>query len=447
MQTQIKCPNCGTPYAVDVQQVIDVGREPQLKEMLLAGQLNFAVCPTCGAGGQLTTPILYHDPKHELFMMYVPSELNMDPMQREAMIGQMTRQVIERTPQEQRRAYMFQPQQMLTMQSFMERVLETEGVTKEMLDRQKKQAELLNTLMKADADVVDYLLKERIGEIDETFFAMMRQYIETLQQTNDDARLIPLLNLQARLMTETAAGRRLERRQIAMHKFSREAQKEGGLSPQLLLRHVIANQEDRATVDTLIQSGLQALTYEFFAGLSDEIDAQQAAGNTAAVTRLSEIRNDLLQVQADMQQQSQTMLLEARDLLELLIQAPDTDTAVKTNMQRIDDVFMYVLSAEISHAEQSHDDARLQALTEIHSLIIERIENQAPPEIRLINQLLQTEDAMQQAALLDNNQDLLSTELLQVMDLLSEQLEQSGRTELSARLRTVKAEVTKRVPV
>mgnify|MGYP003380721901 FL=1 len=45
MQTQISCPNCGTPYVADIYQVIDVDREPQLKEMLLSVQLNMAVCP------------------------------------------------------------------------------------------------------------------------------------------------------------------------------------------------------------------------------------------------------------------------------------------------------------------------------------------------------------------------------------------------------------------
>ncbi len=53
MITQITCPNCGTPYSAEVHQIIDVGRQPELKQMLLSGQLNVAVCPSCGAGGQL----------------------------------------------------------------------------------------------------------------------------------------------------------------------------------------------------------------------------------------------------------------------------------------------------------------------------------------------------------------------------------------------------------
>ena len=145
MQTQITCPNCGTPYVADIYQVVDVGQQPQLKEMLLSGQLNFAVCPNCGAGGRIATPLLYHDPAHDLFMIHIPQEMPMDQVRREELVGRLVQQVINQTPMEKRRGYMLQPQTMLTMQSFMERVWETEGVTPEMLARQQKQVCLLYT--------------------------------------------------------------------------------------------------------------------------------------------------------------------------------------------------------------------------------------------------------------------------------------------------------------
>ena len=231
MHTQITCPNCGTPYTAEVHQLIDVGRNPELKNLLLSGQLNVAVCPSCGASGQLSSAMVYHDPEHELFMVYVPQELNLDQVEREQYIGQLTRQVLDETPAEQRRAYMLQPMTILTMQSFMEKVLETEGVTKEMIERQQKQAELLSTLATADADVVDYLIKERADEIDETFFAMLKAYIDTAAQTNNNDQLLPLVNLQAKLMTETTVGREVERRQIALHALNRDAKEAGGLTP------------------------------------------------------------------------------------------------------------------------------------------------------------------------------------------------------------------------
>ena len=51
MHTQLTCPQCGTPYSAEVHQVVDSKRTPELKQQLLNGQLNVAVCPQCGAGG------------------------------------------------------------------------------------------------------------------------------------------------------------------------------------------------------------------------------------------------------------------------------------------------------------------------------------------------------------------------------------------------------------
>jgi hypothetical protein len=267
MLTQISCPNCGTPFSAEVHQIIDVDRQPELKQMLLSGQLNVAECPSCGAGGQLASVLLYHDPAHELFMLYIPQELQMDQMQQQQYVGRLTREVIENTPQEQRRGYMLmQPKTVLTMQSFMENVLETEGITKEMIERQRKQAELLNTLAKADSDVVDYLIQERANEIDETFFAMLKSFIERAVQLDDNDQLLPLLNLQAKLMTETVVGRRLEKRQIAMHGLNQDAKAADGLTTPVLLRHVLLNQEDPETAMAIAQVGAQAMTYEFFTG-------------------------------------------------------------------------------------------------------------------------------------------------------------------------------------
>jgi hypothetical protein len=176
MQTQISCPRCQSPMIADVHQVIDVGQQPELKQRLLSGQINVAVCQNCGAAGQLSTPLVYHDPQHELFMLYIPSEMPMDQVEREQWIGRLTRQVVDNLPPEQRKGYLFQPQEIINMETFMEKVLETEGVTKEMIERQKKQSQLLQTLIRADKDVQEHLIKERVSEIDETFFAMLQQY-------------------------------------------------------------------------------------------------------------------------------------------------------------------------------------------------------------------------------------------------------------------------------
>src|SRR5690554_3440112 len=110
MLHQINCPRCSSPITVDVYQVVDAQRTPELKYALLNGQLNAFVCPNCGLAGQMASPLLYHDSEHELFMVYVPMELNMSRVEQERLIGQMVKQVMDSLPPEARRGYMLQPQ-------------------------------------------------------------------------------------------------------------------------------------------------------------------------------------------------------------------------------------------------------------------------------------------------------------------------------------------------
>jgi hypothetical protein len=445
MYTQITCPNCGTPYTAEVHQVVDARRTPELKQRLLNGTLNVAVCPNCRAGGQMASLLLYHDPDHQLFMIYMPPELNLNQMQREQAIGRLTQDVINSLPPEERRAYMLQPQMMINMQTFMEKVLETEGITKEMIDRQQKQSELLRTLARADKDVQDYLLKERAGEIDETFFAMLQSFIEAASQTNDDRQLLPLINLRARLMTETAVGRRLEQRQLAVHKMSQEAKKQGGLSPQLLAKHVIANQEDEDVVQTLIMAGQGALRYEFFGELTNTIEKAEKLGDKETVQRLTGYREKYLQLYDEMQQTSRQIVEGAMATLQLLLDAPDKLTAVQQYADQLDDAFMYVLSARLSDAEQKGRKQEFQALNEIQEAIISLMQEQMPPEIQLINELVYAESPAEQNKLLDENRDLLSPELVAVLDQIMAQAKESGQPDLDGRLQTIKAAIQARL--
>ncbi|MFN2105220.1 MAG: CpXC domain-containing protein [Candidatus Promineifilaceae bacterium] len=438
MYTQISCPNCGTNYTAEVHQVIDVGRNPELKAALLSGQLNVAVCPSCGTAGQLASAMLYHDPENELFMVYVPQELNLDQVEREKYIGQLTREVVDSTPPEQRRYYMFQPMTMLTMQSFLEKVLETEGITKEMIERQQKQAELLNTLITADKDVADYLLKERASEIDEVFFAMLRQYIEVASQTNDNKQLVPLINLQAKLMTETEVGRRLEKQQIALHALNRAAKAADGLTPAILLEHILKNQQDPEIVAALAQVGLPAMSYEFFTGLTNEIERQQLAGNEEAVERLSMMRTDLLEMQEDAQEQTRQVLGAAQETLEAILSAEDIKLALNANMESLDDAFMYVLAAEIARAQETNDAARLEKLNSLRDLLVEEAESQTPPEVRFLNKLVRAETAEEMEQVADDNLGLLSPDLVAVIDALQDQAQSTGQQELLDRLSAVK---------
>lgn len=441
MQTQITCPNCGTPYMADVYQIIDVGRQPQLKEMLLSGQLNFAVCPNCGAGGRIATPLLYHDPAHDIFMVHVPPEMNLDQVRREEIVGQLVQQVVNQTPPEKRRGYMFNPQTMLTMQSFMEKVWGTEGVTPEMLARQQRQVDLLRRMATASPDVQEILLKENVRDIDETFFSILRAQIEATSQMSDANQVVGLLNLQAKLMTETEIGRKLEKQQMALHALNRDAKKAGGLSPELLAQHIIANEEDESLVTTLALTGRAAMTYDFFTKLTDEAEKRQKAGDTAGAEHLGHVRDQLLEIQREMQEATQQVLKVAQDVLDDILKADNLDEAVDANMGRIDDLFMHVLEARQAHAEQSGRREESEKLRHIQEIIISQMQSDTPPEVQLLTQLVSAANKQEREQIIQSAPGLVSDELVEVIDMLREQASSAGQTELGDRLSEVRAEL------
>jgi hypothetical protein len=446
MQAQITCPQCQSRFMAEIYQHVDVGHDPELKQMLLSGYLNVAVCPNCRAATQVSTPLLYHDPEHELLMIYMPMELNLNQVERERLIGQLVKQTVDNLPPEQRRGYLLQPQTILSMQTFMEKVLETEGVTPEMIARQRKQAELLQTLATADKEVVDILLQERADEIDETFFSMLKASITAAEQSNQEAQSLRLINLQARLMRETEVGRRLEEQQQAIHAFRRAVKKAGDrLTPRLLLEHVVANLEDDVVVSALVSMGQPALNYEFFSLLSEEIDQRSQAGEPEAAARLTELRQELLDMQEAMRQQSQQMLANANETLQTILSAEDQQTAVREQMEKIDDAFMYLLSASIAKAEEEGQSVHAMALRNVQSVIMNEVEQQAPPEIQLMNRLIRAESTEEQQQILTDNPQASSPQFLQMITMVIGEVEAAGEEALVGRLRQVQRLIQERL--
>src|ERR671930_1388121 len=134
--TTVRCPNCGNPVSASIYSIVDVGKQPTLKNALLRGQVNAIACPTCGYRGVLANPFIYHDPAKQLALILLPMELGLKREDEERQIGRLSNALMESHPPEQRKMYMLQPKRMLSFQSLTEEILQADGITKEMLDKQ-----------------------------------------------------------------------------------------------------------------------------------------------------------------------------------------------------------------------------------------------------------------------------------------------------------------------
>ncbi len=205
--SQVQCPVCHQPYTAQLEQIIDVGSDPDAKERLLSGQINASTCPRCGATGVLNTPILYHDPAHELLLVHLPMELNIPQAQREQLIGGLTRTLMSRIPAEARKGYLFDPQAVLTLESLIERILEADGIPKEVLEAQKKRNQILTRMLVSSEAEFPEIVKSFDDDIDEQLFQMLASVIDMARRAKRDDEVQRLVHLRNRLLGLSSWGR------------------------------------------------------------------------------------------------------------------------------------------------------------------------------------------------------------------------------------------------
>ena len=68
----LPCPKCGQMSDVTVWNSVTVKSEPDLKNDILQGKVNFFECGTCGYRALMPDPMLYHDEDKKLIMSFSP---------------------------------------------------------------------------------------------------------------------------------------------------------------------------------------------------------------------------------------------------------------------------------------------------------------------------------------------------------------------------------------
>ena len=214
-KTRVSCPNCRQPVVAEIDQLFDVNQDPTAKQRLLSGAFNLIQCPTCGYQGNLATPILYHDPEKELLLTFVPAELGLPQPEQERLIGSLINQVISKLPQEKRKAYLFQPQPTLTMQGLIERVLQEDGITREMIQAQQQRLNLIQRLASAtDESVRAEIARQEDALIDADFFTLLSRLAEAAMMSGDRESAQALADLQKSILPVTTFGREVQAQSI-----------------------------------------------------------------------------------------------------------------------------------------------------------------------------------------------------------------------------------------
>ncbi|HNS64679.1 MAG TPA: CpXC domain-containing protein, partial [Anaerolineaceae bacterium] len=415
-QTRVNCPRCRTPIQADVEQLFDLNIDPQAKQRLLSGGVNVVNCPTCGYTGNVSVPIVYHDPDKELLLTFFPPDMGTPVNEQERMIGPLINRVVDRLPAEKRKAYLLRPQAMLTFQTMIDRILEADGITKEMIEEQEQRLNLLRRLLSTSTpEAREEIIRQEESIIDEGFFMMLAQLAEVSMQQGEQRTAQALAGLQAELLEHTNLGRELKERsdetQAAVRSLQ-EAQEKGLTREKLLDLLVEAPTETRLVA--LVGLARTGLDYQFFQILSLRIE--QATGEEK--THLLTLREKLLDLTRQIDEEIQKQMDEAAKLLETILNAPDIEKATMEHMAEFNDAFVNVIKSELQDAQQRQDGDRFGKLQRIIRILQQA---STPPEVELVEQLIGAADEEGRRQILEANSEMVTSEFLQLLNQLAVQ--------------------------
>ncbi len=416
---QTNCPRCKSPLMADVEQLFDLGMDPEAKQKLLSGMVNVIHCPSCGYEGMVSTPIVYHDPEKELLLTFFPSELGLPLNEQERMFGPIINQVVNNLPMEKRKGYLLRPQSMLTFQTMVERILEGDGITKQMIEDQQKRLQLLQRIMMtANKEDRATIIAQEKDLIDESFFSMLSRLIEATLAQGDERTARGLAGLQQELVEQTEVGQRLAAQtaevQQTIQKLQ-EASKEGLTREKLIELMVEAPSE--AALSTLVSLVRNGLDYQFFQILTERIEKSE--GETKQ--KLEALRVSLLDFTKKMDEQIQVEKEARRKLINQIMTSANVEAAMEQNLDRYDELFAEILQEELKIARKLADLDRISRLNRM-AAVIEKA-SAPPPEFAFIEELLSVPSGEERQKKMAEKSEMVTSEFVELLANLVAQTE------------------------
>ena len=421
-QTQIACPRCRQMIPAQVEQLFDVTSDPGAKQRLIGRVSNYARCAFCGYEGPLATPIVYHDNEKELLLTYFPSELGLPVNEQEKLVGPLITKVMNSLPAEKRKGYLLRPQTFLTFQSLIEKILEKDGVSKEMLDEQQKRLGLIQRLLQTTSpEARTALIKEEAAQLDETFFALFNRLVEAAVNSGQEQTAQAMAALQEELLANSEYGQKLQAQMGELEAAVKSLQEAGqGLTREKLVDILIEAPND-ARIQALVSLTRNGLDYDFFQILTARID--QATGEPRQ--KLEALREKILDYTNQLDKAMEEQLKQADAMLESLLAAPDVAQATMQNIANFqNEAVVQVLEGKLREAQQKNDAVRMQKLQQMVAVLQQA---NTPPELELVNELVDAagDDASLEQALKAHESEL-TEELTGMLASLMQQVEQQG---------------------
>jgi len=309
---------------------------------------------------------------------------------------------------------------MLTYDTLIEKILEADGITKEMIQNEEKKVNLLRQLLTCSEESIPEIIKQEEAQIDQSFFTLFTNIQASAVQSADDATRKRIKAIQDVLLTETAYGRELKKKAESTQKAIKDLQDLGDKLNRDTLLELVLNSPDETYLQTLAGLARDGMDYQFFTNLSGRIEK---ASSDEDKKKYTEIREKLLEMvqQIDAAIAGQKQL--RKQVFDEIMKEEDLEQGIARYARAIDDSFLEIAQSELAAARKNGDFIRSGKIQKL----IDTIEkmSEMPPEVEFLEELLQKTDVAELTATLDANKEKVTGDFKKILDSLIAQLQQT----------------------
>ncbi|HNT06060.1 MAG TPA: hypothetical protein PKJ21_07790, partial [Anaerolineae bacterium] len=326
-------------------------------------------------------------------------------------------------PTENRKGYFLNPRPVLTMQGLIDEVLKADGVTPEMLEKQRARTRLIQDLLAQldDQARLDELIEQHKPELDYPFLLTLTATLEGAASSGQKMLAEKLLRLRGLLVERTGV--------VLPEPLPFDTPQEEVLKRALALK-------EKESLWAFVLYNRPLLDYTFFQALTERIE--KAAPEEAAA--LTQRRSDLLEMTARLDKEAEEAQRAKLALLQQILSSSDPAKTLRDNKQEIDTFFLAMLGAALRTAEKEKRPEDVKRLQMVNELALQVLQDNLPPELRLVNELLAAAYPEGTRQILAERRKELSPDLPEILTALAEDLQGQGRPEAAQKLRDVRSQ-------
>jgi len=300
-----------------------------------------------------------------------------------------------------------------------------------MIQAQQQKLNLIQRLLSASPEARVEIARQEDQLIDAEFFTLISRIAEAALAAGDEAGARQLAELQQSLLPVTAFGQELQEQTKEIEAAVASLQEVGDKLTRESLLDLIIKAPNENRLQALVSLTRPGIDYQFFQMLSDRIDKSRGDGRA----RLISIRDSLLQLTQEIDQQQARREASGRQAVEQVLNAPDPVAALEQVLPAVDDFFLRGLDAAIQEARSSGD---LEKIAKIQK-IVEFLQSlsKTPPEVEFIESLLDAPDDQTRRKLLDANRDKVTPELIGALSNITSQVDGSEDVELADKIKSI----------